>query len=247
MCDSFSAREHERGVGIKNDGRLPQSGMAGLIGSGELRLLCSGEKLVAVVVDGVLRVLEGVAGEDQYDTLLGGDLAEGDKLFQAGERDGGGGFAPYAFRADLSLRERNLLLGDLFAPAAEFVDDCRCLAPRGGVADADRRGARVRRDRLHHAVGVDEPAVERVGAFRLDDADLRQARDEAELVHLGEAFAERSRVGEVSPGDDDVLGNLPVHLLDHLEGGRLLAFEPVRVDGVEQVNRELLHKVGEQI
>jgi hypothetical protein len=37
-----------------------------------------------------------------------------------------------------------------------------------------------------------------------------------------------------------VFGDLPVHLLDHLEGGGLLALEAVGVDGVQEVDGELL-------
>ncbi len=58
------------------------------------------------------------------------------------------------------------------------------------------------------------------------------------MVHLGEALAECGGVGEVAAGDDDVLGDLPLQLLDHLEGGGLLAFEAVGVDRVEQVDGE---------
>ena len=143
------------------------------------------------------------------------------------------------------MARRDLLLGDLLAPAAKLVDDRGSLAPGGGVADADGGGTGVGGDRLHDAVGVDEPAVERIGALGLDDADLRPARDEAELIHLGEAFAEGGGVGEVAAGNDDVLGNLPVHLLDHLEGGGLLAFEAVGVDGVQEIDGELLDELAE--
>ena len=74
-------------------------------GRGELGLLGFGEELVAVVVDGVLRVLEGVAGEDEDDALLRGDLAEGDEFLEPGKGDGGGRFAADAFGADLGFGE----------------------------------------------------------------------------------------------------------------------------------------------
>ena len=54
--------------------------MAGLSGRGELGLFGGGEELVAVVVDGVLRVLQRVASEDKNGALLRGDFAEGDEL-----------------------------------------------------------------------------------------------------------------------------------------------------------------------
>ena len=43
-----------------------------------------------------------------------------------------------------------------------------------------------------------------------------------------------------------MLGDLPVELLDDLEGGGLLAFEAVGVDGVEEVDGELRDELGEQ-
>ena len=125
------------------------------------------------------------------------------------------------------------------------VDDVGGLAPGGGVADADGGGAGFGGDGAHDAVGVGEPAVEGIGALGLDDADLGHAGDEAELVHLLEALAEGGGVGEVAAGDDDVVGHLPVELLEELEGGGLLAFEAVGVDGVEEVDREAADEVGE--
>ncbi len=96
-----------------------------------------------MVVDGVGGVLEGVAGEDEDDALFAGDLALGYELLEAGEGDGGGGFAAYAFGADLGLGEGDLLLGGLFAPAAGGSESAEGFAPGGGVADADGGGAGV--------------------------------------------------------------------------------------------------------
>ncbi len=99
------------GVGFEDDGGLAQRGVERLVAGGELGLLGFGEEFVAVVVDGVLRVLEGVAGEDEDDAFFARDLSLGDELFEAGEGDGGGGFAADAFGADLGLGEGDLLLG----------------------------------------------------------------------------------------------------------------------------------------
>ena len=93
------------------------------------------------------------------------------------------------------------------------------LRQRCRVADADGGGAGIGLDGAHDAVGVGEPAVEGVGALGLDDADLGGTWDEADVVHLLEALAERGGVGEVAAGDDDVIGQLPVELLEDLDGG----------------------------
>src|SRR5712664_1119649 len=121
-----------------------------------------------------------MACKDKHDALLPSDLAQGDELFEAGESDRRGGFAADALGADLGLGKGDLLLGDLLAPTAELVDNRRSLPPGGGIADSDSSGAGVRSDGLHHAVGVDEPAIKRIRALCLNDADLREARNEAE-------------------------------------------------------------------
>jgi len=241
----FQGSYNQRRVRFEDDGRFAQGGVLGQLGRGELGSLGRGEELVAVVVNGVLRIFEGMPGENEDNALLGSDFIQGDEFFEAGEGDGGGGFAAYALGADLGLGKGDLLLGDLLTPAAEIVDDCSCLAPGSRVADADGGGSGVCGDGLHDAVAVDEPAVKRVSALCLNDADLGKARNEAELVHLHKTFAQCGRVGEVSAGDDDMFRDLPVHLLDHLEGGGLLAFEPVGIDRVQEIDGELLHQFAE--
>jgi hypothetical protein len=84
----------------------------------------------------------------------------------------------------------------------------------------------------------------RCRAGGLDDADLRNAVDEAEVEHLREALAEGGAVGEVTAGDDDVVRDLPIALLEDFECRCLLAFEAVRIDGVQQVDRRALDELG---
>src|SRR6185312_9002560 len=186
-----------------------------------------------------------VAGKDEDDSLFASDLAHGNKLFESGEGNGRGRLATYALSADLGFGKGDLLLGDLFAPAAEPVDDVGSLAPGGGIADADRRSPGVCGNGTHHAVGVHEPAVERIGSLGLNDADLRDARDEAQTVHLDEALAQRGGVGQVAAGNDDVVRYLPVELLKNLEGGSLLALKPIGVDRVEQIDGKTGDQIGE--
>ena len=68
------------GVGFEDDRGLAEGGVQRLIGPGDLGVLGFGEELAAMVGDGVVGVLEGVAGEDEDDTLFAGDLALGDEL-----------------------------------------------------------------------------------------------------------------------------------------------------------------------
>src|SRR6185437_673372 len=148
-------------IGFKHDGRLAQSSMQSLIVGRNLSVFRLRQKLSTMVVNRVLRVLERVAGKDEDDSLFASDLAHGNKLFESGEGNGRGRLATYALSADLGFGKGDLLLGDLFAPAAEPVDDVGSLAPGGGIADADRRSPGVCGNGTHHAVGVHEPAVER--------------------------------------------------------------------------------------
>ena len=99
----FQGSYYQRRVRFEDNGRLAQGGMLGQLGGGELGSLGCGEELVAVVIDGVLRIFEGVAGEDEDDALLPGDLTECDELFEAGEGDRRGGFAADALGTDLRL------------------------------------------------------------------------------------------------------------------------------------------------
>ncbi len=110
------------------------------------------------------------------------------------------GSQPTPSGADLGFGQCDLLLGDLFAPAAHGLDDSCGFAPAGGVADADGGGAGVGYYGLHDAVGVHVPAVEGVGAFGLDDVDLGDLADHAEVLELLEAFAQGGAVARLPPG-----------------------------------------------
>jgi hypothetical protein len=88
-------------------------------------------------------------------------------------------------------------------------------------------------------------AIERIGAFGLDDADLRHAVDKAKMHHLGEALAQRGAVGQIAARNDDVVRNLPLSLLQDLESWRLLALKPVGIDRVQEVDRSALDDLGE--
>ena len=80
-------------------------------------------------------------------------------------------------------------------------------------------------------------AIKRVGAFGLHNGYLRDAVGKAEVLHLKKSLTKRGAVGEIASGYDEMVGNMPVKFLGDFEGGRLLSFEAIRVDGVEQVDR----------
>ena len=74
-------------VGFEDYGRLAQAGVLGLLKRGGLAGFGFGEELAAVIVDGVLRVFEGVAGEDEDNALLAGYFSLCYELFEAGKGD----------------------------------------------------------------------------------------------------------------------------------------------------------------
>ena len=243
----LEAAEHEVRVSLQNERGAAKTVMLRDHLRGGIGEFFGTQQGAAVVVDGVLGILESVAGEQEHDTILGGDLALSDEFLEAGQGNGGGGLAADAFGADLGLGQGNLLLGGLFTPAAGLFKGGDGLAPGGWVANANRAGSGVSGDGVQFASAVClHGPVKGIGAFGLDDADAGKARNQAELVHFAESLAERGAVGEVAAGHDQVLGNLPVELLDELKGDGFLAFQAIGIDGVEQVNGEAADDLSEQ-
>jgi hypothetical protein len=144
--DSFDGTQDRVGVGVEDEGFAAELGVLSQLGGGCARKFGVGEQLAAMVLDGVLGVLQRVAGEEQDGGLFPADAAVGNKLFEARERDGGGGLAADAFGADLGLGEGDLLLSDLFAPAAGGGEDADGFLPRGWIPNSDGGGAGVGRD-----------------------------------------------------------------------------------------------------
>jgi len=171
----FERAQDGVGLGFEDDRRFAQGRMQWLIVSRDASVFGIGEELVAVVVDGVVGVFEGVAGEDKDHALFASDFALGYELLQSGEGDGRGGLAAYALGADLGLGEGNLLLAGLLAPTAGGAERAEGLAPRCRIADADRSGAGVGLDGDQFLAAVLlQATVEGVGAFGLDDAECAE-------------------------------------------------------------------------
>ena len=80
-------------------------------------------------VDGVIGVLEGVAGQHQNHCFTGIDYSPGTQLLQSRQRDRGSRLATQTFRAQFGFGDGNLGLGYVQAPSAGLLDDPRRLAP----------------------------------------------------------------------------------------------------------------------
>ena len=75
-----------------------------------------------------------------------------------------------------------------------------------------------------------------IGSGGLHHDHARGAVDEAEAQQLVKGLAEGGGVAEVAAGNDEVVGGLPVELVEQLEHGGLLAFDAEGIDGVEEVD-----------
>src|SRR5271166_2367936 len=87
------------------------------------------KQIAAMVLDGVIGVLEGVPGEQQHDSFRCVDLPCRDEFFQSSQRDGGCRFTADAFSSNLGLGEGDLGFRYLLDPASGGTDDADGLAP----------------------------------------------------------------------------------------------------------------------
>ncbi len=82
--------------------------------------------------------------------------------------------------------------------------------------------------------------VQRVGAGGIDDGQAWNAGDQSMFLQFHERFAKRAAVAQVSAGNNDPIGNFPTQCFQDAEHDRLLAFQPERIDAVDQVDTQLL-------
>jgi hypothetical protein len=201
------------------------------------------EEVAAMKFQRKLGIFQDVPGKDQDNGLIWLHESLLDQFLQAGESDGGSGLAADAVGTNLCFRAGDFDFADLFHGSTGRLKHAQGFFPGCGVADADRggQGVGLRGHEFFPAV-FPNAAKERICAFGLNDGELGQARDEAEIFHLEQRFAECGGVSQISAGDDDVVGGLPIELLEEFDGGGLLAFEPVWIDGVEQVDGLATHE-----
>jgi len=201
------------------------------------------EEVAAMKLQRKLGIFQDVPGEDKNDGLVWLHESLLDQLLQAGESDGGRGLAADAVGTNFGFGAGDFDFADLFHGSAGRLNHAQGFFPGGGVADANRggQGVGLRGHEFFPAV-FPNAAKERICAFGLNDGELGQARDEAEIFHLEQRLAYCGGVSEISAGDDDVIRGGPIELLEELDGGGLLAFEPVRIDRVEQVDRLATHE-----
>ena len=196
---------------------------------------------------GEVGIFEQISGQNQDDGFVRLHEALPQQFLQAGQSDGGSGFTANAFRADFGFGLRDFDFAHLLTGAAGGLKNLYSFFPRSRVADADRRGASLG---LHAdqvlATSLAQSAHQRVGALRLNHGQLRQTRNQSEIEHFQQRLADRGTVAEVAAGHDDVVGRLPVELLQQFEGESFLSFEAERVDGVQLVDGGAPHEFLQQ-
>ena len=151
---------------------------------------------------------------------------------QPGDRGGRGGLAEDALVGGKPAEGvEDLLVGDRRDAAAGGGEGRHRLLPAGRVSDPDRRGDRLR--------VLDRDAVdERRRALGLEAVEAPCG------IHLLEALPVGGYVAGVADGDRERGGRLP-HLLDHLEGGGLLALDPKWVHRVDELDRMPLGEIAD--
>src|SRR5580658_1601070 len=149
---------------------------------GTLQIFCLGrlglvarssEQIAAVELDGEVRILEDVSGQDEDDGLAGLDKSASAELLKSGERDCRSRFAADAIGANFGFGGGDFDLSNLFDLATGRLEHPQRLLPRCGIADAYGGGERLG----GHGFELPPPelahaAIERIRALRLDDGKL---------------------------------------------------------------------------
>ncbi len=94
------------------------------------------EKIAAMELDGEVRILELMAGEDQNDRFAGFDEPAKTQLLEPRQRDGRGRFAPDAIGANFGFGNGDLDFRNLFDLTAGRLQHAQRFLPRCRIADA---------------------------------------------------------------------------------------------------------------
>ena len=204
------------------------------------------EKLILVIADHRIRVLQHIAGQDADHVRFGIDHTGVDQLFRSGHRAAARRFRADSGRIDHRFRVHDLLLGHGFDHAVAPFEAAQGLFPRNRVADLDRcRDGFGVFDRFVGGMVLPH-LVERGGTGGLNHRDTRNLVDDAEVVQLLHALGERGVVAEVASRNHEPVRHLPVELLEHFKADRLLPFDPERVDRVEQIDVQFVADLLDQ-
>src|SRR5438045_9475475 len=74
---------------------------------------------------------------------------------------------------------------------------------------------------------------------------LGEPRDQAEIIPFKQSFAERRRDSQISTGHDEMIGGLPVELLEQFDGSSFLSLQAIGIHRIEQINRAALDQFAQ--
>ena len=207
------------------------------------------------MVDGVFQLM---TGQNTDDTITGGDDAFGSQASRTGDACRAGRFTTETAGPDLRFGIQDFLIGDLPNDAIAGVQSSETLFQVDRTIDFNRAGNRrgfamfvihvgeegVDRSIVGHSpVPADASLfiqlIQRVRPGRIDHRQTGNAIDQTQVLQFDECFTECRRISQVSAGDHDPVGNLPIKAFQHAIHDRLLTFEPERVDAVTQVDPPL--------
>ena len=154
------------------------------------------EKCAAMIAAHVVRVLQHMPGEHGHHGFLAKDVARGHEFTHARHRRGGSGFTTDAVAANHRFRVCDFLFayGDYLPVRAQ--DCAQRLSPRDGRANLDRRGESLRAldgfQFVRQMLAVSRRILfetgkqprQRCRTFRLNDVELGQTPDQAEIEQL---------------------------------------------------------------
>ena len=124
-----------------------------------------------------------------------------------------------------------------FDDAVEALQGANGPLPAYGVADLYGAGQRVAgRLRLKGAEPVEIAEIERVGLGCLGDGNARQLVYKPHFLSLDKPLPQGADIAQVAARDNDPIGDLPVKLLQQLNGYGLLPFNAERVHRVGEIN-----------
>ena len=156
------------------------------------------------------------------------------------------GLAAHAAGVHRGLRLEDLGVAHREDHAVGLADRAHRAVVRGGVADPDRGGHRLGLDPVARAEALLEAPRERGRSRRLHRGEPGHPVDQSPLARLPQRLSEGGGVPQVARREHDPVRRTPGELLEQLEHDRLLALEPERVDGVEQVDAQPLARLLHQ-
>ena len=193
-----------------------------------------------MVSDLTLRELQTVRGAHHHNLIAGADSLSLPELLERRQGNTSVGAVEHAREVSLSSGVHKLLLGRLLHDSVRLLQRVDGAVDGHRIANLDGGGkGGLSLDRLELLEPGLVRAVQGVCVVRLCHHHPGKLVHKPEVLAHFESLEESVNISKVSTGDDDVVGNLPVKLLEDLDCGGLLSLKAEGVQGVSQVDGEL--------